>query len=76
MFRSTRDTHVKRNLMVFLRPTVVRDRAGLAALSGKKYNDIRIVGEHNKEGRPAILPRKPVELFDGQQTPEIDLRKP
>ncbi|MFC5695104.1 type II secretion system secretin GspD [Pseudomonas sp. GCM10022186] len=76
LFRSTKDTHVKRNLMVFLRPTVVRDRAGLAALSGKKYNDIRIVGEHNKEGRPAILPRKPVELFDGQQTPEIDLRKP
>ncbi|UCP00123.1 type II secretion system secretin GspD [Metapseudomonas lalkuanensis] len=76
LFRSTRDTHVKRNLMVFLRPTVVRDRAGLAALSGKKYDDIRIVGEHDKEGRPAILPRHPVELFDGQKTPAIDLRKP
>ncbi|MDH4569463.1 type II secretion system protein GspD [Pseudomonas sp. BN414] len=76
LFRSTRDTHVKRNLMVFLRPTVVRDRAGLAALSGKKYNDIRIVGDHDKEGRPAILPSKPVELFDGQQTPAVDLRKP
>ncbi|MFZ6047128.1 type II secretion system secretin GspD [Pseudomonas sp. CR3202] len=76
LFRSTKDTHVKRNLMVFLRPTVVRDRAGLAALSGKKYNDIRIVGEHNKEGRPAILPRQPVELFDGTHAPAIDLRKP
>ncbi|MGF6694734.1 type II secretion system secretin GspD [Pseudomonas sp. D(2018)] len=76
LFRSTRDTHVKRNLMVFLRPTVVRDRAGIAALSGKKYNDIRIVGDHDKEGRPAILPRKPVDLFDGQQVPAIDVRKP
>ncbi|WP_342245611.1 type II secretion system secretin GspD [Pseudomonas sp. OTU5201] len=76
LFRSTRDTHVKRNLMVFLRPTVVRDRAGIAALSGKKYNDIRIVGGDDKEGRPAILPRKPVELFDGQQVPAIDVRKP
>ncbi|AOE84580.1 type II secretion system secretin GspD [Pseudomonas sp. TCU-HL1] len=76
LFRSTKDTHVKRNLMVFLRPTVVRDRAGIAALSGKKYNDIRIVGEHDKEGRPAILPRQPVELFDGQQAPAVDLRKP
>jgi general secretion pathway protein D len=28
LFRSTRDSHVKRNLMVFLRPTVVRDGAG------------------------------------------------
>ncbi|MBD2836701.1 type II secretion system secretin GspD [Pseudomonas sp. JM0905a] len=76
LFRSTKDSHVKRNLMVFLRPTVVRDRAGLAALSGKKYDDIRIVGEHDKEGRPAILPREPVELFDGKKTPAIDLRKP
>lgn len=76
LFRSTRDSHVKRNLMVFLRPTVVRDRAGLAALSGKKYNDIRIVGEHDTEGRPAILPRQPVELFDRQQGPAVDLRKP
>ncbi|MCY1288085.1 Type II secretion system protein D [compost metagenome] len=76
LFRSTRDTHVKRNLMVFLRPTVVRDRAGLAALSGKKYNDIRIIDAHSKEDRPAILPRKPVELFDGQEVPAIDVRKP
>ncbi|MNF43919.1 Type II secretion system protein D precursor [compost metagenome] len=76
LFRSTRDTHVKRNLMVFLRPTVVRDRAGLAALSGKKYNDIRIIDSYSKEGRPAILPRKPVELFDGQEVPAIDVRKP
>ncbi|WP_375738091.1 type II secretion system secretin GspD [Pseudomonas boanensis] len=76
LFRSTKDTHVKRNLMVFLRPTVVRDRAGIAALSGKKYNDIRIIGEHDKEGRPSILPREPVELFDGQKAPAIDLRKP
>ncbi|MGE6239667.1 type II secretion system secretin GspD [Pseudomonas sp.] len=30
LFRSTRDSHVKRNLMVFLRPTVVRDGAGRA----------------------------------------------
>ncbi|AYF87424.1 type II secretion system secretin GspD [Pseudomonas sp. JS3066] len=76
LFRSTKDTHVKRNLMVFLRPTVVRDRAGIAALSGKKYNDIRIVGEHDKEGRPSILPREPVQLFDNPQTPAVDLRKP
>ncbi|BAN47754.1 type II secretion system secretin GspD [Metapseudomonas resinovorans] len=75
LFRSTRDSHVKRNLMVFLRPSVVRDAAGLAALSGKKYNDIRIVGEHETDGRPSVLPRKPVELFDGRQEPAVDLRR-
>ncbi|MGV8321456.1 type II secretion system protein GspD, partial [Pseudomonas aeruginosa] len=52
LFRSTKDTHTKRNLMVFLRPTVVRDSAGLAALSGKKYSDIRVIdGTLGREGR-------------------------
>ncbi|MCU9951413.1 type II secretion system secretin GspD [Pseudomonas sp. PDM13] len=78
LFRSTKDSHVKRNLMVFLRPTVVRDRAGLAALSGKKYSDIRVLGDQtDKESRPSILPRTPAQLFDGGQgTPAIDVRPP
>ncbi|WP_165667676.1 type II secretion system secretin GspD [Metapseudomonas otitidis] len=75
LFRSTKDSHVKRNLMVFLRPTVVRDRAGLAALSGKKYSDIRVLGDPGPQrSRPSILPAEPVQLFDGQGTPAIDLR--
>jgi general secretion pathway protein D len=61
--------------MVFLRPTVVRDGAGLAALSGKKYSDIRVLGDVREDYRPGILPRDPVQLFD-QNTPEaIDLRE-
>lgn len=75
LFRSTREAHVKRNLMVFLRPTVVRDGAGLAALSGKKYSDIRILGNGGgADGRPSILPRNPAQLFDGQGTPAVDVR--
>ncbi len=31
LFRSSRETRVKRNLMVFLRPSIVRDAAGLSA---------------------------------------------
>ena len=74
LFRSTQESHVKRNLMVFLRPTVIRDRAGIAALSGKKYSDIRVI-ETNSES-PSILPRTPERLFDGQgqPAPAIDLR--
>ncbi len=74
LFRSTQETHVKRNLMVFLKPTVVRDRAGLAALSGKKYSDIRVI-ETDSES-PSILPATPERLFDGQgqPAPAIDLR--
>ena len=73
LFRSSRETRVKRNLMVFLRPTVVRDSAGLAALSGKKYSDIRVIdGTRGPEGRPSILPTNANQLFDGQA---VDLRE-
>lgn len=74
LFRSTQETQVKRNLMVFLRPTVIRDRAGLAALAGKKYSDIRVI--ETESGSPSILPATPDRLFDGQgaPAPAIDLR--
>ena len=74
LFRSTQETHIKRNLMVFLRPTVVRDRAGQAALAGKKYSDIRVI--ETGSGSPSILPSTPERLFDGQgqPAPAIDLR--
>ena len=76
LFRSTRESHIKRNLMVFLRPTIVRDGAGLAALSGKKYSDIRIIGNGGPDnGRPSILPSTPSQLFDGQGAPAVDLRQ-
>ncbi|NMY16110.1 type II secretion system secretin GspD [Pseudomonas sp. WS 5019] len=76
LFRSTRESHIKRNLMVFLRPTIVRDGAGLAALSGKKYSDIRIIGNGSPDnGRPSILPSTPSQLFDGQGAPAVDLRQ-
>ncbi|MCQ4290806.1 type II secretion system secretin GspD [Pseudomonas sp. FeN3W] len=75
LFRSTQETHVKRNLMVFLRPTVIRDRAGLAALSGKKYSDIRVI--ETDSANPSILPANPAQLFDGrgEPAPAIDLRQ-
>ncbi|TEQ04971.1 type II secretion system protein GspD [Pseudomonas aeruginosa] len=72
LFRSTKDTHTKRNLMVFLRPTVVLDGAGLAAISGKKYSDIRVLdGRRSPEGRGSILPSSAGQLFDDQT---VDLR--
>jgi general secretion pathway protein D len=74
LFRSTRETRIKRNLMVFLRPTVIRDAAGMAALSGKKYSDIRVLGNIRENYRPGILPLDPVQLFDSNSQPAIDLR--
>ena len=75
LFRSTKASHIKRNLMVFLRPSLVRDSAGLAALSGKKYSDIRILGDESNDASRAVLPTSPDRLFDGQGARAIDLRQ-
>ena len=79
LFRSTKDSRVKRNLMVFLRPTVIRDAAGMAALSGQKYSDIRVLGNVRSDYTPGVLPSDPTKLFDSSDTgtteePAIDLR--
>lgn len=75
LFRSTKETRIKRNLMVFLRPTVIRDGAGLAALSGKKYSDIRVLGDVRQDYSPGILPSNPVHLFDKAAPGAVDLRE-
>tara|TARA_R100000687_G_scaffold81481_2_gene78604 strand:+ start:876 stop:2873 length:1998 start_codon:yes stop_codon:yes gene_type:complete len=41
LFRADRTQKVKRNLMVFIRPTIVRDSETLRGLSSEKYNYIR-----------------------------------
>ncbi|MBM7424483.1 type II secretion system secretin GspD [Spongiibacter marinus] len=41
LFRADNTSMSKRNLMVFIRPTIVRDQATLSELSGRKYNFIR-----------------------------------
>ncbi|WP_372783240.1 type II secretion system protein GspD, partial [Litorivivens sp.] len=41
LFRADRTQKVKRNLMVFIRPTIIRDSETLRGLSSEKYNYIR-----------------------------------
>jgi general secretion pathway protein D len=76
LFRSSKEVHTKRNLMVFLRPTIVRDSAGLAAISGKKYSDIRVLGNEGADKILSTLPRTPGQLFDGRGSSAVDLRQP
>jgi general secretion pathway protein D len=75
LFRSKQDSRVKRNLMVFLRPTVVRNSEAMAALSRQKYGDIRVLGGQ-RDADPSILPSDPMQLFERSRVPaaEIDLR--
>ncbi len=41
LFKSQGTTKSKRNLMVFIRPTIVRDEASVTEVTGKKYNFMR-----------------------------------
>ena len=61
--------------MVFLRPSVVRDGAGLAALSRDKYRDIQLYTQQQDSQRP--LPAQLGQLFerDKDSSPAVDLRR-
>ena len=52
LFSSSAESRVQRNLMVFLRPTILMDSADVTSLSGEKYNYInaeKIIGSSNKD---------------------------
>jgi len=71
LFRGTTQSHTKRNLMVFLRPTILRDTKNVTALSHRKYAGVKAfqleLGESNGDVRvsvEAVLPEQVESLFD------------
>jgi general secretion pathway protein D len=52
LFRSTTTSKVKRNLMVFIRATIIKDVDNARLLSQNKYNFIRDVQVENREAHP------------------------
>ena len=78
LFRWSRDTQTKSNLMVFLRPTIVRSKEDLVDISQQRYNALRDlsqpgVGQNNS----LLLPAQSRQLFEpATDAPVIDLRKP
>jgi len=56
LFRSTKTTKVKRNLMVFIRSTIIKDPAKARTLSMKKYNFIRDLQVEENEGESVLGP--------------------
>ncbi|MGZ8225967.1 MAG: type II secretion system secretin GspD [Methylococcaceae bacterium] len=65
LFRDTKTDVNKKNLMVFLRPQILRDQSSASLLTNNKYNDIRNKEQHaGKNGvflmpaeRPPLLPQ-------------------
>lgn len=65
LFRWSRDTQVKSNLMVFLRPTIVRRGQDLSALSRQRYQDLRDQRRPDSAGdHPLQLPDDAEQLFE------------
>lgn len=56
LFRSKSSEQVKRNLMIFIRPTIVRDSQTAGSLSARKYTAIRALELYRKDQGIMLLP--------------------
>ena len=72
LFKFRNNTHVKRNLMVFIRPRILRDRAVQESITHSKYNFIRAQQLELREKSAGLTPDSEMpllpELFDYLQT--------
>ncbi len=89
LFRADTSSMAKRNLMVFIRPTIVRDQATLSELSGRKYNFIRAEQLAKAEAGISLFPftelsvlpewsglaPSPLELLPRQVMPEPAVKR-
>ena len=78
LFRWSRDTQSKSNLMVFLRPTIVRSKEDLINISQQRYNALRDLSQPGAvDNNSLLLPAESRQLFEPvTDAPVIDLRKP
>jgi general secretion pathway protein D len=56
LFRSRKTEKVKTNLMIFIRPTILRDTATTALETDQKYNMMRDVMRTNQGSEIALMP--------------------
>lgn len=66
LFRSTSEARTKRNLLVFLQPTVVRDARTAQALTERQYQSVRRVDLGvDAQGRLTRLPENIQDIYQG-----------
>ncbi len=58
LFKSRRESKTRRTLFVFLKPTILRDSASIAAASAEKYDRIRNA-ENAQQSEPSLLLEPP-----------------
>lgn len=78
LFKYRRNNNVKRNLMVFIRPTILHDDQVLDEITGRKYSGIREAQLENIERAQTLSPAKKAPLLpewhDFLQQPPPDER--
>ncbi|AGH80121.1 general secretion pathway protein D [Psychromonas sp. CNPT3] len=73
LFKSTRNTTEKRNLMIFLRATIIRDDVTMNELSMRKYSMIRDMQKKQREIGINLMPNSESPLLpEWGKTQEID----
>ena len=77
LFRWNRDTQTKSNLMVFLRPTIVRSKEDLVDVSQQRYNALRDLSQRGaRDNNSLLLPADARQLFEPvSDAPLFDLRQ-
>src|SRR5690606_14790435 len=81
LFRSTSDSREKRNLIVFLRPTILNDSARLVGLTRQRYLGITALQFRvNRRGELERIVAEPLPadadaLFQGRTPPPAELRE-
>ncbi|MCH6572569.1 MAG: hypothetical protein IH809_02880 [Proteobacteria bacterium] len=68
LFRSDSDTHTRRNLLIFLRPTIMRTVEDADQATQRKYRDIWEVEILSEDKQPS----SPEALFEGRITEASD----
>ena len=76
LFRSRKTEKLKTNLMIFIRPTILRDATQTAIETNQKYNMIRRIQEGQQGTDVQLMPGverpmlPPIETYQRQGTPE------
>jgi len=66
-FKFTENSSRKTNLMVFLKPHIIKSASQIEAITNQKYNDIKALYELPTEGGSIIFPRKIKQMPDTLQ---------
>ncbi|WP_285961406.1 type II secretion system secretin GspD [Pseudomonas tohonis] len=75
LFRSSKEVVEKTNLMVFLRPTLLRNSTSAEDLGQRRYDGLRRLRASDPAANRLLLPSEPRQLFEIDAEPALDLRR-